>query len=225
MKYKFLDLIPITGISHNQEIKNRNRGLKTLNREHCLIIVPGLGDKISLIEQPLRDWPKRGVKPFIHQAPWSQSEESLDLKLKRLVGELDRWNDEGYSVSLLGISAGSSLVLNAFAQRKKIVNKIISVCGRLRPGNNITYSLYKWDQKSRAFCDSVYFADKNQKAFSESDLQKFTTFNALFDELVPRKTSILPNAKNLTVPMVGHVFSIAYVMYIMREQILDVVNE
>lgn len=180
--------------------------------QHCLIIIPGLGDNAALTETATKGFEKNNISIFIHKAPWNDIKESFDKKLDRLVNLIDNYHSKGFLVSILGISAGASLVLNAYTIRKDKINKVICVCGRLRTGNDLAHWFYPWSKRSPAFYKSVINSEKNQRLFTNKDSRQFLVFNAIYDDLVPLKTSFLERAENIRVPMVGHLFSIFYVM-------------
>lgn len=196
-----------------------------MQKKHCLIIVPGLGDNISLVGWTLKDWNKKGVTVIVYPAPWNRLDESFDRKLERLVREIDKYYTKGFRVSLLGISAGAGLVLNAYVQRKKKIHKVILVCGRLRTGEDLAHWYYKWNRRSEAFYDSVLLSEQNQKSFTKDDFKKFLVFSALYDDLVPLKTSVLPQSKNIRLPMVGHIFSIGYTLLFKQKEIWDFIKD
>ena len=124
---------------------------------------------------------------------------------------IDRFANDGDRISLVGCSAGASAALNAFIERKNIIYRVITVCGRLKTGNQRSFrSFPARTATSLSFAESVKLFESHEHLLSDQDRQKIMTVRALFgDELVPADTAILRGAHNIVVPTPEHVFSIA----------------
>ncbi len=172
------------------------------------IIVLGLGDnrRSKLLENM---WARKGIRVVFFEAEW-KSNEGYQAKLNRLLDLIDSEARKS-EVSLVGASAGGSLVINAFAKKKTIVKKVITVCSRLKKGQiNGFRGFIERTKGFEAFRDSVISSEKAEKSFSENDRQKIMTIYALFgDELVPKNTTIIDVATNRAVPLGEHMISIA----------------
>lgn len=188
-----------------------------MHREH-LILIPGLGDRISLVEERLKKIFAPDVIIHFYRANWRNGE-NFDSKLQHFLNFFDGISEKNGTLSLGGISAGGSLVLNSYCERRTKVNKVINICGRLKAGKIVFPPLGLAAITSRSFYDSVRASGENLEAFTTADTSKFMTFSALFDEQVPRQTSQLEGAQNLIVPRVGHVFSQAYALTRMNREI------
>ncbi len=150
---------------------------------------------------------------------WQGAEQDLTPKLNRVIGLIDSYYADGYTVSLLGTSAGGSAVVNVFAMRKEKIHRVINVCGRLRKGKNVLPSLEQVSRKSKSFYDSVIRCEENLKMFTSEDCKEILTFRPLFDELVPSSTVPVLGATNVLLPTIEHVLSIALAMTLYSSRI------
>lgn len=171
-----------------------------------VILVPGLGDR----EAPLFFkglWKLWGVSIITFQTRW-KSQENFRNKLVRLVELIDKESKDG-PISLIGTSAGGSLVVNAYLKRKGKINKVLGICSRLHKGKIKGFSGF--EQRTRgysAFAESVVSSEKAIKCLGLEDRQKIMTTSGWIDELVPHNTSRIEGVKHATVPTIEHVIGI-----------------
>lgn len=171
-----------------------------------IIIVPGLGDDTWILEMVIKWWNKKNTNVCFFETDWG-NKETYQEKLSRLLRKID---EEKEGVTLIGISAGASLSLNAYRQRNNKIDKLISLCGRLK--NGIAPGFRKQQEetlKVKSFQDSVNDFEKNEKLLTEKDRKKIMTVSAGWgDPIIPANTSTLTGAKNITIPAGGHLSSI-----------------
>jgi len=105
-----------------------------VDKEHSVIVVSGLSDETKKLEWATNHWQRHGLKPLVYSMGWQNNETDFQPKLERLTATVDRLADKGDTVSLVGISAGGSAVINAFFERRDIIHKIVNICGRLTVG-------------------------------------------------------------------------------------------
>jgi len=181
-----------------------------MSKEHRVIIVPGLGDDADKLSWLTNHWRRYGLEPVVHSIGWFDNEKEFQSKLQTLVEMIDTYAQNGDKVSLVGCSAAGSAVLNAFFERKNVVHKVISVCGRLRSGNQKGFRSFETRTASNpSFARSVQLFESREDLLSDQDRKKVMTVRALFgDELVPADTAVLHGAYNTVVPTPEHVFSI-----------------
>lgn len=196
-----------------------------MSQEHHIIFVPGLGGATFLFRRAAASWKKRGVTPHVFDPGWKDGEVLFKPKLKRLAGVVDTLHATGNRVSLIGTSAGGSAVINAFGERKDKIVKVVNVCGRLRAGKDVFPSLNMAAKTSPAFRDSVLMAEKRETGFSSRDRAKILTLRAAYDEIVPASTSPIEGARNIIVPSVEHMLSIALAMTVFSAPIISFFNE
>lgn len=195
--------------------------------KHSIILVPGLDDGPDtwLMRLILRLWRSDGIKVDLCRVQWKDGV-SYPSKLERLLRLIDDLTKTGHTVSLAGISAGGSAVINALFARPDKVHKVINICGRLRGGNNHGFrSLERRSRSSTAFRDSVLTCEQNLEKIDSTYLSRIMTFRARFgDELVPSNTSQVSGAYNVALPTIEHMISIATTLIFYRRCIMDFVK-
>jgi len=187
-----------------------------------VIIIPGLGDNIKATSWATKHWRSHGLTPVIFPMIWNDGE-SFNIKMGRLLEKIDEYAASGDKISLIGCSAGASAALNAFIERKDKINKVISVCGRLRIGRQKGFrSLANRTKSSPAFKQSVELFESRQILLSAQDRKKIMTVSSKFgDELVPTSTSSLEGAYNITIPAMEHSISIYGALTIFSKPIIS----
>jgi dienelactone hydrolase len=175
-----------------------------------IIVVTGLGDNGKADEVATGAWKSEGLDPIIFVPRWENGK-GVKPKLARLLKVIDR-ESKKEKIYLMGISAGASLAMNAFIQRLQKVEKMVSLCGRLRMGwsdNLINKKLQENTLKVPGFKESVKMAEKGIKKLSADDKKRILTVSAeIVDELIPIETSQLNGAKNILIPGIGHLLTI-----------------
>lgn len=193
---------------------------------HTVIIIPGLGDGVELMEFATRHWKWARLDPLVYSVGWRDGERSFTPKLTRLLEIIDELHARGKTISLVGTSAGGSAAMNAFIERRDVIHRVINVCGRLRVGP--TKGLWAFDAKTKsspAFADSVMMCESHQKTVSDTDLKRVMTIRPLLDEIVPAETVALKGANNRVIPAVGHVVGISLLMTLFSRQLTSFLRE
>lgn len=193
-----------------------------VNKKHFVIFVPGLVDGVKNIEWATRHWRKYGLEPIVHSVGWRDGERDFVPKLQRLVGLIDELSSKNNKISLVGTSAGGSVVVNAFYERRNVVHRVINVCGRIRKGQQKGFrSLTKRAVSSPSFAQSVELCEKRLEELSGKDRKKIMTVRAMFgDELVPGDTTILKGARNIRVPTPEYLLSIGAALTIFSKPLI-----
>lgn len=188
-----------------------------------VIFVPGLGDR----EPPkffIRLWRLWGISIILFKTGW-KSQESYEDKLARLIELIDKESAKE-NVSLIGTSAGGSLVISAFSKRKNKIIKVVVVCSRLRKGSLKGYSGF--EQRTAgydAFAKSVESSEKNIELLTRRDKEKIMTTWAWMDELVPSNTSTIDGAKNVILPSAEHMISIGLSLTLFSRSIREFLHQ
>jgi hypothetical protein len=95
---------------------------------HLIIYVPGLGDDYDWVRRFfLIFWRIYGVKAQLVSMQWYDGE-SYDEKYARVKAAIEAGEKQGYTVSIIGESAGASMAMNIFS-RTPSLHKMISLCG------------------------------------------------------------------------------------------------
>lgn len=179
--------------------------------KHNVIFVPGLGDDVVLTELATRHWKNYGLEPHIHSIGWRDGENDFEIKLDRLIKKIDLLSQDGAKVSLVGCSAGGSAVLNTLIERRDKIHKVITLCSRLKTGNETGFRSFKAKTASSpTFAQSIKLLEMKYPKITINDRKKVMTVSARFgDELVPAATSIFEGALNISIPTIGHMLTIA----------------
>lgn len=187
-----------------------------------VIVIPGLGDHVEMIKWACRNWPNYGVRPIIYNMDWKK-EESFNLKLDKLSNFINTLAQNDEKISVVGCSAGASAALNLFLERPDIIDKAVSVCGRLKVGKEKGFrSLKNRAKSSSAFAESVKLFEEKSKDLSDEKRKMIMTIRSLLlDELVPSSTSILEGAENIVVPTAEHSITIYRTLSTFNRKILD----
>lgn len=164
-----------------------------------------------------RNWAEKyKLSPVVIQTIWKDGK-GLEPKLTKILDLIDMFIDKGDTVSLIGTSASGSLMLNAFVERKDVVNKVVNISGFLRQGNGTgLHSFAARTAGSKAFRESVLRFEAREPSLTDQDKKQILTVRPIFgDELVPADTVTIRGALNKTVPMIEHVLSIgtALILY------------
>lgn len=193
---------------------------------HCVILVPGLGDNIYKLEWVKSLWKQNNIHLVIHTAPWNKKNEKLEPKLDRLLKKIDELHTKGYIVSLVGTSAGGSLIINAFSNRKNKIHRVINVCGRVRKGEGVSPSLEIAGKGFPAFAKSVITCEKEIPTFNAQDRKKIMCVRPfLFDAIVPMDCIFIEGTTNITVPIFFHMFGIGAALSIFRKRLIEFIKE
>lgn len=172
-----------------------------------IIVVTGLGDNGVATELVTKGWSNLGFEPIMFVPDWDKNE-GIEPKIERLIDLIDKEE----KVILLGISAGASLAMNVFLQKLDKVEKVVSVCGRLRFGwseNLISKKLQEGTLNYKAFSESVKMLERNIKKLADEEKKRVLTISAeLGDEYIPPQTSQLDGATNVLMPTMGHLVTI-----------------
>ncbi len=184
----------------------------TVSSKHHVVIIPELGNEVEKHIWVSHGWRKFGVTPHVFDAAWGIEERGLQPKLCRALELVDRLTDAGQNVSLVGNSAGSSLALNIFGERKNKIHRVIINCGRIRTGDWPWFTFAQATSSSPSFKESVLKAEQLESKLTMTERQKIMTIRPFFDEVVPPTTVAIYKASNIVIPSVEHVVSIAAAM-------------
>ena len=191
-------------------------------QKHIVILIPGLGDNFQWIKFLIGNWErKHGLIARFHVMPWQGDEHEFEPKLQRLLGDIDSHLENGDKVSLVGLSAGGSAVINAFALRSDKILKVVNVCGRLRAGEDVSALSGIVGKTSFSFIKSVLRCEEVLKSLSTKQKQKILTIRPFYDEIVPVSTVTIEGAKNIQINSIEHVLSIGLALSLYSRKIID----
>lgn len=197
--------------------------------QHHIVYIPGLNDHLPPNHQLARllplFWRGRGFIGHVAQPRWSKGD--FGSKLQVVLGTIDELTKQGYKVSLVGQSAGSSLALSAFAARREFVAGLVILTGRLRVAGEP--SLERAASGSPAFKESVQRAEAVLDTIPAVDRLRIITIRPSLDKVVPPSSVPVKGATNLKSRLRGHSFGGAMLASFMAGQWLafldDIDNE
>lgn len=196
------------------------------NTMQKVIIIPGLGDHIKMTQRMVSGWEKHGLSPIVYKMNWSD-QENFKAKLNKLAALVEEKHKDSCDISVVGCSAGGSAALNLFLSHDRLINKAISICGRLKKGDCKGFRSFETRTKtSKAFEQSVELLEQKIGNFSPNQLERIMTVGPLLgDELVPADTMTIEGVKNITIPTIGHVFSICMALSAFSNSIINFINK
>lgn len=167
-------------------------------------MVTGLNNPAWQMWPIVNRWRLAGLSITVFDPKWKNGR-PFRIKFHRLLNLIDK-KAVNEKVSLVGISAGGSMVLNAFLKRQGKIDKVITVCSQLRRSQ--TYP-NRTLESSKAFGQSISRLEKHYAQLGTEELKHIMTVRSMLgDELVPSDTAALRGAHNIMVPTGEHLFSI-----------------
>ncbi len=182
-----------------------------MKKPHTIIYIPGLGDR-SLRGQGvvLKLWQIYGVKTRIYRIFWADNKPFED-KFQNLLKEIDRLSEAGNKVSFVGVSAGASTALAAFAQRKSVISGVVCICGKINNAQTVHEVTYK---QNPSFKESMKKLGKNMPELDKASRGRILSIHPLHDNIVPLNDTKIKGAREKTILTAGHIFSIVYAITI-----------
>jgi predicted alpha/beta hydrolase family esterase len=172
------------------------------------IYIPGLGDQGDIKGQrwAVARWSRHGVDAEVFQMQWADNE-PWESKFQRLLERIDELNNQGKTVALVGVSAGASAVINAFAARQDKIVGCVLIAGKVNRPQAIGQ---RYRDEDPSFITSAYDCEKALKTLDAEAKKRILSRFALIDETVYRPDSRIPGARNRLSPTISHVGTIAF---------------
>jgi len=173
---------------------------------HHVVYIPGLGDSRPRGQTViLYFWKLFGLNVHYFPLGWADKE-AFEPKLGRLLKLIDELELQEGAVSLVGVSAGASAVLNAYAKRGGI-NSVICICGKINSPQAISERTYRINP---AFKQSMFGVKQSLDKLTPAQNSRIMSIHPLSDGTVPLSDTAIPGAVEKTAPVVGHIFGIFY---------------
>lgn len=189
-----------------------------------IILIPGLGDNVKYVKFLTKNWERRyNVKLHIIPFGFNGGFNEFEDRFKVFLNKVDEIIENGNKVSLIGSSAGASVVINAYCLRKDRINKVISVCGRLKDVN-VKQRFYYPKNPLTVFKESIALCEKNLLSLTQDDKKKILYFKPLFDDVVPVRTMIINGANYKRLFSFQHGINISFALTLMSEKIISFIN-
>lgn len=177
-----------------------------MSKKLHIIYVPGLGDQNPNRQRAIvKTWRWWGVTAELFQMNWAD-DVAWDTKFNKLLQRIDELIDAGSKVGLVGASAGSSAVINAYAARTTKIVGVVSIAGKINRAHKIGDG---YRRKNPSFVDSAEACRDALASIGPKDRKRILSRYGLADEVVYKPDSRVDGAVNRLVPMVGHVPVIA----------------
>jgi hypothetical protein len=168
---------------------------------HHIIYVPGLGDHKTYGQNfGIQVWRMFGFVPHYFPLGWA-NKEGFDKKLDRLLKQIDALRNQGHAVSLVGVSAGASAVLNAYNEREQII-RVVCICGKIQHPGTVRPSRYRSNPDYRESMRRVSRSLELLK--TKSLLENIMSIHPLRDKSVPLGDTKIAGAVEKTVPGWSH---------------------
>lgn len=186
--------------------------------KHAIIYIPGLGDH-NIRGQRLATalWRWFGVHTVVCQMNWIDKH-PFEPKLQKILNTIDTLHQQGYAVSLIGVSAGATAAIHAFAKRSNIVSKLTVICGAIQHPEEVQ-EITK--QKNPAFWQAMLALHDGVLAnLSAEERTRITSFVPKSDETVNPKNMRIEGISYEPLPIHGHVKSILYALTIAARRVV-----
>lgn len=131
------------------------------------------------------------------------SNESYHDKLARVEEVMLGRADE--RIVLMGESAGGSVALTLYARHLKSVAGLATLCGKNTRPDTLSSGIYA---RNPAFRDSMHGAEVAASELPAAARRRFVSVVPWYDPTVPVAETLIPGCRKMTVPAVGHLFSI-----------------
>jgi dienelactone hydrolase len=189
-----------------------------------VIFVPGLGDRlpplVHLQPEALRTWRALGVRTAMFRVRWS-SDASFQDRLDRLDEMVERYEQRGERVALMGASAGAGAVLAAYARRRSIVGVVI-IAGKFLDPDDVMPPVL---EHNAPFAQSLSTVPKLLEELGPDDRARILSLRSARDGVVDDEDTLLEGAVNETMRVVGHVVAIGYALMFRARRVVRFLRE
>lgn len=188
-----------------------------MKSRHYIIYIPGLGDHYDAGRgAALWCWQIFQVKVQLVPMQWN-TPGGYEQKVKQLKDAIKTAQDAGYTVSLVGESAGASMALNVAATTPGIhcIVTLAGVNSSDLPISPVTR------RRSPAFAAS---AARIKKSLPLLDTSRVHTFRALIDETVWTRYDDIPGATAHRLLTVGHLPTIILCLTLLSPYVISIIK-
>lgn len=188
--------------------------------KRTILYVPGLGDhNLTGQRLALLLWRRPGLRVEICQMNWSDKQ-PFEPKLQKILDRIDAITAQGRTVSVVGVSAGATAALHAFARRSDKVTKLVVICGAIQHPEEVGEDTKRVNP---AFWEAMLaLHDGVLTGLTTEQRQNITSFIPQSDEIVNPKNMRIDGIGYQSLPTRGHVQSIAYAITLKSSRIINV---
>jgi len=172
---------------------------------HHIIYIPGLGDQRTYGQHvAINLWRCFGFTPHYFPLGWNKKE-GFNAKLERILQRVEQLSGDANHVSLVGVSAGASAVINAYVSSKKVTG-VVSISGKINHPETVKPSVYATNPD---FKESLEMLQNSLGLLTGKDKQRLLSIHPLKDLTVPLDDTRIPGVEEKTVIGWNHVQGIA----------------
>jgi len=187
-----------------------------------ILYIPGIGDGYDGLRRfALKFWHRKNTTVKLIPMLWSDREEKIDHKLERISDAVRMAHKDGRRVVLIGESAGGSMALVAYAQHKKQISQVITLCGKNVGAERVSPRLYKTHP---AFRQSMLRADAIAPKLTVASKKKFAIFYSRYDPTVRPVDTLIDGVDSHELRGMGHLIVIALGLTIYKKRLLDAIK-
>ena len=173
---------------------------------HHVIYIPGVRDYRPYGQNiVIQLWRIFGLRPHYVPLGWDKKE-GYSVKQARLTGLIDDLHRNGNSVSLIGVSAGASAALNAYAASENVF-KVICISGKINNWQTIGRKTF---ERNPDFEESVKNLCCSLESMGHTKITNIMSIHPWKDQTVPIADTIITGAKEKTLPGWNHVTGIFF---------------
>ncbi|MDO8408377.1 MAG: hypothetical protein Q7S95_04100 [bacterium] len=174
--------------------------------QRVAIVIQGLAEAPGF-PKLINKWQERhDIRAIHHKVKWRDGE-PFEVKLGRLIDEIDTYHATGAQISLIGSSAAAALGLLAYLARREKVHRVVSICGWIRIGHSRGY--LEWCRRfGDAFVDSVLCLDARVEELTKEDRAKILIVRSFLDQIVRRRCQELEGVRVVVMPSPEHTIGI-----------------
>jgi len=183
-----------------------------------ILYIPGLGDhNLRGQRLVLAAWRRRGLRVEICQMNWNDKQ-PFEPKLRKIIDRIDALVAQGHIVSLVGVSAGASAAVHAFARRSDKLAKLVLICGAIQHPEEVGEDTKR---ENPAFWESMLaLHDGVLDKLTDIERRKIVSFVPKSDDVVNPKNMRIDGIGYESLPTHGHVQSIAYAITVGARRII-----
>jgi len=172
-----------------------------------LLYIPGLGDdNFGGQKQVVQWWRLYGITGRYMPMHWADGQ-PLEAKLTTVLDAIDKLSTASNEIVLIGASAGASVALLAYAERRKQVAAVVCICGKINHPQTVRPAVYS---RNPAFKQAMQRLQSILPSLTDDDRRRVLSLHALHDTVVPVPDTIIPGAQHGAIWAVGHALGIIH---------------
>lgn len=174
---------------------------------HHILYIPGIGDHKTYGQNiGIQVWRIFGFVPHYVPLGWAH-QEGFEVKLDRILKQIDLLRSQGHTVSLVGISAGASAVLTAYSRRPEIA-RVVCIVGKIHHPETVGSATYR---RNPDFKESMRLVENSlTRLKKEKLLGNIMSIHSTRDKSVPLEDTKIAGALERTVLAWSHASGVLF---------------